>query len=168
MFCLLSLASTNILADPNIASISSLYSNYFNNTHIAKIPPKKILGNFKNIYQTFILRNRAAKNQLPEPRDPRDPRNNALKHGIEYSDNESNRPKRVRRDSSISNKGFSGFSRLSNKEILDLGTNEIQDIQVSVSFPQLIYYFFILYLIYLYIPLGLLLYKYERLIYRIT
>jgi len=34
----------------------------------------------------------------------------------------------VRRDSSVSNKGFSELSRLSNKEILDLGTNEIPDI----------------------------------------
>jgi hypothetical protein len=33
----------------------------------------------------------------------------------------------VRRDSSISNEGFSGFSGLSN-EILDLGANEIPDI----------------------------------------
>jgi hypothetical protein len=37
----------------------------------------------------------------------------------------------VRRDSSISNKVFSGvngFSRLSNEEILDLGADEIPDI----------------------------------------
>ena len=125
MFYLLSLVSTSILVDPNIASISSLYSNYFSNIYIAKMPPKKILSNFKNIYQIFVLRNRAAKNQLPELRETR---NNALKHGIEYLDNKSNRPKRVRRDSSVSNKGFSELSRLSNKEILDLGTNEIPDI----------------------------------------
>ena len=125
MFYLLSLASTSILVDPNTASISSLYSNYFNNTHIAKIPPKKILGNFKNVYQIFISRNRAAKNQLPEPR------NNTLKHRIEYLDNENNnennRPKQLRHDSSIYDEGFGG---LSNGEILDLdlGTNEIPDI----------------------------------------
>jgi hypothetical protein len=48
---------------------------------------------------------------------------------MEYSDNNSNRAKRLRCDSSISKKGFGRFDRLSNKEILDLGT----DIQASIS-----------------------------------
>ena len=95
------------------------------------MPPKKILGNFKNMHQIFASRNRAAKNQLPEPREPG---NDTPKHGIEYSDNESNRPKRVRRDSSISDKGFGGFGGLSDREeILDLGTDEIPEMQASIS-----------------------------------
>lgn len=94
------------------------------------MPPKKILGNFKNVHQTFASRNRAAKSQLPEPG------NDTPKHGIEYSDDESDRPKRLRRDSSLSDEGFGGFGGLgglSDEEILDLGADEIPDMQASVS-----------------------------------
>jgi hypothetical protein len=42
---------------------------------------------------------------------------------MKYSDNNSNRAKRLRRNSSISKEGFDRFSKFSNKEILDLDTN---------------------------------------------